>query len=105
MPTILLLAFMVAVVIFVFIVIVVPASKREKKQKEREEQVDLFARLEEKLEQLERAQNEQKKRLANLEHIVMDDRFSEQDWAPKQPIALKQEIDQLRIIIDELKKR
>jgi len=81
---------------------VVPASKREKKQ---EEQADLFAYLEEKLEQVEKTQNEQEKRLANLEHIVMDDRFSEQDWAPKQPIALKQEIDQLRIIIDELKKK
>lgn len=102
MPTILLLAFVVAVVIFVFIIIVVPASKREKKQ---EEQADLFAYLEEKLEQVEKTQNEQEKRLANLEHIVMDDRFSEQDWAPKQPIALKQEIDQLRIIIDELKKK
>ncbi|EJF53184.1 hypothetical protein SapgrDRAFT_1468 [Saprospira grandis DSM 2844] len=102
MPTILLLAFVLAVVIFVFIIIVVPASKREK---EREEQVDLFARLEEKLEQVERAQNEQEKRLANLEHIVMDERFSEQDWAPKQPIALKQEIDQLRQVLDELKKR
>lgn len=105
MPTILLLAFVVAVVIFVFTIIVVPASKREKKQEEREEQADLFARLEEKLEQLERAQNEQEKRLANLEHIVMDERFSEQDWAPKQPIALKQEIDQLRQVLDELKKK
>ena len=102
MPTILLLAFVVAVIIFVFIIIVVPASKKEK---EREEQVDLFARLDEKLEQLEKAQKEYEQRLANLEHIVMDERFSEQDWAPKQPIALKQEIDQLRIIIEELKKK
>lgn len=102
MPPILLFAVAVCLMLLLFFFVLLPKNKAKVRE------INYAFRIveaENKLEQLRQAQEEYEQRLANLEHIVMDSRFSEQDWAPKQPIALKQEIDQLRIIIEELKKK
>ena len=56
------------------------------------------------LEEILEKQNELDTRLTNIEHIVSDDRFV-QPLEPREGIDLKKEMDELKILIENIAKR